>query len=157
MSRKWEICVYGELQLLMYTLVFSTCCPLWHGQHCVRDQKYMHWRYQFKCLHLTCRYSGWSYFMAYISWTIKLRLKWFLVYTSHKNNFNQRYRHVKWRHLNWRLQCIYFWSRTQCWPRHRGQNVLNTSVYNSNCSSLYTMTSIGQFNLTSGRGQVKTQ
>ena len=31
----------------------------------------------------------------------------------------------------------YFWSRTQCWPCHRGQNMLNTSVYNSNCSSPY--------------------
>ena len=53
--------MYRELQLLLYTLVFSTYCPPWHGQHCVRDQKYMQ-RRQFKCLHLTCRYSGWSYF-----------------------------------------------------------------------------------------------
>ena len=28
-------------------------------------------------------------FMAYISWTIKLRLKRFLAYTSRKNTFNQ--------------------------------------------------------------------
>ena len=37
-----ENSMYRELQLIMYTLVFSTFCPLWHGQHCVRDQKYIH-------------------------------------------------------------------------------------------------------------------